>query len=120
MRLTRSALREAAQRVERKRDNAEFRAKVLEVGKWHCRTNNVSFHPDKNLLYDVRFFEEGDHWAHVDSHIWLNQSFDFSESLLFWTLLHEVLHGALTCRGAELSEWREHEIMQLIDNRLIE
>ena len=42
------------------------------------------------------------------------------ESLLFWTLLHEVLHGALTCRGTELSEWREHEIMQLIDNRLIE
>lgn len=39
---------------------------------------------------------------------------EFSPKLLYWTLLHEALHSALTRNGAEISEARQHAILRLV------
>ena len=60
------------------------------------------------------------HWAETDGDfIWLNRCKSFSDEDMYFTLLHESLHGIVRHHQKELSEYREHEFMKNLDSRLI-
>lgn len=123
MRLTRTAVAEAVRRVRSTFRSARFRRKVLRCARSRCRARKLRLRRTCAPLDHIHFFDagDGDHWAHTDgASTWINQCRHFTPELLYWTLLHEALHGALTREGGvELSEWREHEIMRRIDPRLL-
>ena len=74
----------------------------------YSRTLGVEF------IYD----KEG-HWAETDgTAIFLNTLRTFDNETLFYTLLHETMHGMITRGAHELSEQAEHKIMEVVDERL--
>lgn len=99
----RSAVEVSARKVVRGRVVARYRRRPLRV-RW--------LHPSDP------------HWADTDGEsVWL-ATHGFDDETLFFTLLHEELHGVVRRVGTngvetELSEWREHRMMQQIDARLV-
>lgn len=123
MRLTRGRVRAASRSAERVWSVSGFRERYESEARRSCRAI-VTRNPHHNvnrLLARVDFFEDADHWAHTDGErIWINQCRAFTPATLCWTLVHETMHGAFLVRGRELSEWREHRIMERVDRRLVE
>ena len=63
-----------------------------------------------------------DQWAETDgeSTIWLNPDKPFDQYTLYWTLLHEALHGLmLRADGSCLTEYAEHRMMQWLNPQLV-
>lgn len=72
----------------------------------------------KNIYFIYNFVDK--HWAETDGEkIWLNTYKDFNIETLYYTILHEALHGAIYENGKEISETKEHKIMKLINCNLI-
>lgn len=86
-----------------------------------CRQQPVKLKLDREFKIEL-VYDDDSYWAMTDGEtIWLNTYKDYDEGLLFFTLVHEMLHG-LVIRGEgnyELSELREHNLMDLLDSRLI-
>ena len=65
------------------------------------------------------------HWAETDGEsVWLSSTRKFDDDTLYYTLLHEELHGMIRRVGrdgteSELSEACEHRIMHLMDHKLV-
>lgn len=88
-----------------------------------CRNNEIIINYSKNTLDNIEFIYDDiyKHWAETDAHtIWLNTYKYFDDNTLYYTLLHEYMHG-LICRKNKhyLSENLEHKIMKLVDINLI-
>lgn len=99
---------------------------MIDVATRECRGIGVRVRPShvtQSLLSltELEYDDDERHWAQTDgSCVWINLWHRFDDEVLFWTILHEVLHGMFRrpC-GAELSECREHRVMQRIDPRLV-
>ena len=61
------------------------------------------------------------HWAETDGEsISINPLMPWSADELYWTLLHEALHGLVRRNdGSEVSELREHQIMAVLNPGLV-
>ena len=118
MRLSRQKVRVASERA--KAYMGKHRERIRRVASHHCRTDDVTVDTECTPLDSILFLEEGDHWAETDGvAIWINRLRDFTEETLFYTLLHEVLHGSVKRGRHELSEELEHRIMKEVDERLV-
>ena len=95
--------------------------KIEEIGRYMCRQQPVKLRLDREFKIEL-VYDDDSYWAMTDGEtIWLNMYKEYDDDLLFFTLLHEMLHG-LVIRGEgnyELSELREHNLMGLLDSRLI-
>lgn len=99
---------------------------MIDVATQECRGVGVHVRPShvtQSLLSltVLEYDDDGCQWAQTDGTcVWINLWHRFDDEVLFWTLLHEILHGMFRrpC-GAELSECREHRVMQRIDSRLV-
>lgn len=98
---------------------------IQDIASHECRSVDIrenTAHVDlllKNILFE--YDSESRHWAQTDgTHVWLNTWRRFDDDALFWTILHEVMHGMFTrVHGHELSEPLEHRIMERVDSRLV-
>ena len=100
--------------------------RISDIASHKCRSKDIlqnTTHVNRllnNILFE--YDPEGRQWAQTDgTFVWLNTWQRFDDDTLFWTILHEVLHGMFTrARGGhELSETLEHRIMESIDRRLV-
>ncbi len=87
-------------------------------GKYHLKWENAL-----KVLDNIHFIqEEISHWAETDGvSIWLSPYKDWTNHNLYYTLLHECLHGLVIRKNKEheLSEFTEHKFMLNLDERLI-
>ena len=90
------------------------------------RVRNNKFTVDKEhfetLLHNVEFlYNEENYWAETDGEtIWLNTYKNWTPSLLYYTLIHECIHGLIKRKdGNYLSEHKEHILMAEIEPLLI-
>jgi hypothetical protein len=87
---------------------------------------NNKFTVDKEhfatLLYNIEFlYNEENYWAETDgTTIWLNTYKNWTSPILYYTLIHECIHGlVIRGDGNYLSEYKEHILMGKIDPLLI-
>lgn len=123
MKITRYKLKLCIDLVNKKiKSELNNESKLFRIAKKYCRNDNFKFkflnchNKDINFIYDKE-----NHWAETDcKSIWLNVYKNFSFNLLYYTLLHEKLHGIILRKGKfELSEEVEHKIMFEYDSLLI-
>ena len=121
MRLTRYTIQKGVKRTRRFINRNK--SLINRVASSVCRSN-VNINYKRKTLDNIEFIFDpiGNHWAETDSkYIYINIYKKFTPSLLYYTLLHEAIHGMVTrTNNHELSELKEHQIMYAIDNRLIE
>ena len=88
-----------------------------------CRNNEfyIDYERAATLNIEVDFDVDDSFWAQTDGKVvWINTHCDFTDDDLYWTLLHECLHGMVKRRtGHELCETTEHRVMYELDARLI-
>ena len=120
MRLTRYTIQKGVKRT--KRFINKNKSLIHKVASNICRSN-ININYNRKVLDNIEliFDSEENHWAETDNkNIYINTYKDFTPSLLYYTLLHEALHGMFTrTNNHELSEFTEHRIMYAIDKRLI-
>ena len=77
----------------------------------------------KTLIYQIEFLYNDieSYWAETDGEtIWLNTYKYWTPDLLYYTLIHECIHGLIKRKdGNYLSEHREHKLMGELDPLLI-
>ena len=100
--------------------------RISDIASHECRSKDIRQNTThvKLLLNNIllEYDPEGRQWAQTDgTRVWLNTWRQFDDDTLFWTILHEVVHGMFTrARGGhELSESLEHRIMEGIDRRMV-
>tara|TARA_Y100000591_G_scaffold333321_1_gene375702 strand:+ start:4034 stop:4426 length:393 start_codon:yes stop_codon:yes gene_type:complete len=100
---------------------------IFKTAKFYCRSNSIKINYRQKInflnLKNIEFVYDDKyrHWAETDNiTIWLNKYKSFTEDLLYYTLLHEYLHGIILRDNRHfISEKKEHDIMKLIDRQLI-
>ena len=121
--LTRSAVRSVS--VEAWEEAVRTGPLFAETARKTVRGGVVARPRDRPLRVDYMRPGE-DHWAETDGEtVWLSTTKRFDKSSLYWTLLHEELHGVLrrvhpNGGESELSEAREHSLMRAHDRRLVD
>lgn len=95
----------------------------------HCAYSHLRgrpFHINYNkahiLLQNVNFICDihHNHWAETNGiSISLNNIKSWDYDNLFWTLIHEAIHGIITCNNHEIPEEKEHSIMYDINPLMI-
>ena len=100
------------------------RSRLWRAARGCCRGGSIVVNYDRCLRpWPVLMQHDGtrSYWAETDGRVvWLNACMQWTPELLYWTLLHEVLHGAVQREGGrELSEHLEHRIMAKMDHRLL-
>ena len=96
------------------------KGKIEEIARYMCRQQPIKLRLDR--IFKIKLVYDGDnYWAMTDGEtIWLNMYKEYDADLLLFTLVHEMLHGLVIREGGyELSEVREHNLMGLLDSRLI-
>ena len=77
----------------------------------------------KTLIHKIEFLynDTESYWAETDGEtIWLNTYKNWTFDLLYYTLIHECIHGLIKRKdGNYLSEHKEHLLMKEIDPLLI-
>ena len=133
MRLTRRAVRRAIVRCRAYLDRARrigARSRIAKVVPNVLRGRySLNYRHADSILQaeNVAFLEmdaaaAGRHWAETDGcSIWLSPLKRWTPDALYFTLLHEALHGLVRRKdGSELSEHREHVLMTMLDDRLVD
>ena len=125
MRITRTNVYFALNRVKqflKKEKSLGTLSKLHKSALYICRKQNHIFVdysrkiPNVNFIYD----DKEQHWAETDGdNIWLNVYKNYDSETLYLTLLHETLHGMFFWNNHEMCEKREHDIMYLINRKLI-
>lgn len=131
MRVTRGAIARAVRRVTSflsQQERAGARSRVARAARRVARGSEtviIDYAHAKTVLRNIEFdvaecVDDGS-WASTDgSCIWLSPHRPFCASTLFYTVLHEAMHGMVRrARGHELSELAEHRLMALTDRRLV-
>jgi len=122
VKLTRNRLSRARQRVSAflMNERNALREVAVHAARGAC---TLDYRHAAALLRRVGFDVESDDdcWASTDGReIWLSPHRIFDDDTLFYTLLHEVIHGMVRrSNGHELSEWAEHRMMLELDERLL-
>ena len=120
MYLTRYQIRKHKNKVLHLLSNKHFQKRLKKIAIKICRTQNIIIIPKIKMEIEFINFENG-HWAETDGKTtWLNNSKKFDSNLLYFTLLHEYLHGVIRRHpNFEIPEEKEHKIMEIIDKKLI-
>ena len=123
MRVTRRAIAKAQERVKcylRYQQTLGVRSDLHRAASDVCRSARISVNYAQTLDVDFFYLEDG-HWAETDgTSLSLNTWKQYTEELLYYTILHETLHGIVLRSGKyELSEQLEHKMMLQLDERLI-
>ena len=101
------------------------KTKILRAAKKVCRNHKVilDFKHSLKVLNNIDFiYNDIDrHWAETDGKIiLLNTWKEWDDELLMYTLIHEALHGIFLRDGIHyITEKKEHDIMRLIDKKLV-
>ena len=125
MRLTENSIKKAQNLVSKyllKNKRLGNKSQIYKIAKNFIR-DNIYINYNTQVYKNVEFIYDNinKHWAETDGiKIYINIYNDFSFSLLYFTLLHETLHGIIIRNNKyEISEYKEHKIMENIDERLI-
>jgi len=77
----------------------------------------------KILIHKIEFLynDTESYWAETDGEtIWLNTYKNWTPDLLYYTLIHECIHGLIKRKdGSYLSEHKEHKLMEELEPLLI-
>ena len=126
MRLTRNVLKASIKKVNNylsRQKKLGEKSKIYRLAKFICRTDNFTIDYSRDFKDKIYFLYDhiGDHWAETDGvSIWLNMYKVFTPKVLYYTILHEYLHGLIIRKdGNYLSERAEHNMMEYLDKRLI-
>lgn len=126
MRLTRNVVKMSIKKVNKylsREKKLGKKSNIYRLGKFICRTDNFTIDYSRDFKDKINFLYDpiGDHWAETDGiSIWLNTHKVFTHGLLYYTILHEYLHGMIIRKdGNYLSERSEHRLMEYLDQRLI-
>lgn len=127
MYLTRLKINEAKGRVQnffKINKKMGKKSKIYKISKKYCRNKNIEIDYNSGLQCLERinlFYNNIDkHWAETDGiEIWLNIYRKYNDDLLEKTLLHEAFHGIILANGHSIPEYKEHDIMKLIDSKLL-
>ena len=126
MRVTRYAIKKTIKKVEKYisiQKKLAKKSKLYRLAKFICRTDRFTIDGSRNFKDKIDFLYDpaGDHWAETDGeYIWINTHKIFTPNLLYYTILHEYLHGLIIRKdGNYLSERAEHIMMEYLDRRLI-
>jgi hypothetical protein len=126
MKLTRKTINDERKRVLLFFENDKslgHKSVIKKVAEFTCRTNRVTINYDRRkLLRNLQFITDAveQHWAETDGYsIYLNNWKEFDRSTLYFTMLHEALHGMVHRNNNELSEQTEHRMMEMIDKQLV-
>ena len=99
MRVTRYAIKKTIKKVERYisiQKKLAKKSKLYRLAKFICRTDIFTIDGSRNFKDKIDFLYDpvGDHWAETDGeYIWINTHKIFTPNLLYYTILHEYLHG---------------------------
>ena len=132
-RVTRSALRQALQRcrafLDRSR-RAGSRSRLARAvpkvlrGRYSLRYGHaMKLMQEKKISFLDTSAAAAGHWAETDGDsIWISPLKRWTQDDLYYTLLHEALHGLVRRgdNGSELAEHREHLLMTNIDLKLVD
>jgi len=100
-------------------------SKIYLSAKFILRNSNFTVNYEKaiSILDNIDFIynDIDKHWAETDGKsISLNTFKYYTNSLLYYTLIHEALHNIILRNNIHfISEEKEHLIMKLIDKKLI-
>ncbi len=127
MYLTREKINDAKGRVRnffKTNKKMGKKSKIYKISKKYCRNKNIKIDYNSGLqcLERINLFYNDieKHWAVTDGiGIWLNTYREYNDDLLEKTLLHEALHGIILANGYYIPEYKEHNIMKLIDSKLL-
>lgn len=123
MKITRYKLKLCIDLVNKKiKSELNNNSRLFKIAKKYCRNQKIKFKYFKCNINNINFiYDKENHWAETDcKNIWLNTYKNFTFNLLYYTLLHEKLHGIILRDGKyELSESLEHKIMYEYDSLLI-
>ena len=99
------------------------RSKLYKIASFIARSKNIKIDYDRILINNIHFITDliNNHWAETDGNaIYINNVKDYNKNLLYYTILHESLHGCITRNNeSELSEFAEHKLMYFLDKKLI-
>ena len=121
--LTKSCVQRNRQKVKRWIRLQKRLGKDSVVIKQGSACLNTRVHADFSCtcLDDIRIIRAASReWASTDgSTIWLNQTRFENEvgnvnTIVFWTILHESLHGVIRCRNVMINEEQEHFIINVM------
>tara|TARA_B100000287_G_scaffold420782_1_gene460621 strand:- start:917 stop:1291 length:375 start_codon:yes stop_codon:yes gene_type:complete len=124
MKLTRYVLKKCLRRVNNyinEQKKLGIKSDIMSCSKLKIRKSKIDI--NYRTLTDIIFIYDSinKHWAETDGYkIWLNTYKEYNDDTLYYTLLHENLHGIIYRNGENLSEYLEHEIMKLLNIKLIE
>ena len=123
MKITRRQVKIAYDQVQRfldKEIKLGTKSIIFIAAKKICRCSEITINHPRNLKIEFFNIENG-HWAETDGEIiYLNANKNYSQEVLYYTILHEILHGyILRNKHHEISEHLEHRIMELIDKKLV-
>jgi hypothetical protein len=87
-----------------------------------CRKSPIKIDYSRDILNNIYFIYDPieKHWGETDGKsIGLNTYKEFNSDTLYYTILHEYLHGMIYRNNTYMSEYLEHRVMLLIDKNLI-
>jgi hypothetical protein len=126
MKLTRYRLKKHIKLINKffkKQKRLKKESIIYKSAKKVTRNANITINYSRNILDNIYFISDSEpnFWAETDGvSIWLNASKQYDDSTLYYTLLHECLHGMVYRDNMYyLSEPLEHKMMELIDSELI-
>ena len=89
-----------------------------------CRSKNIKIDYQRKLLNNIEFITNiiDNHWAETDgTTIYINNIKNYNAEILYNTIKHELIHGMIKrSDNSELSEYLEHKLMYLYDQKLID
>ena len=124
--ITRHKLNIAVERVnkflnlQKKKGN---KSNLYKISKKYCRLSKINIKYTNCCCKNIYFFYDdvNKHWAETDTkNIWINLYKKFSNNLLYYTILHEKLHGIVLRENKHfLTEHVEHKVMFELNKKLV-
>jgi len=102
-----------------------YNSDIYKCSRFVLRTNKfvINYNTSFKCLDNIDFIYDhiNTHWAETDGlSISINTFKDYTDKLLTNTLIHEAMHNIIILdSNHELSEWKEHRIMELVNPLLI-
>ena len=95
---------------------------IIRNNNYKLEWKNILTILNSNNIFFIDCKDKPIHWAETDGlKIWLSPLKEWNDHNLYYTLLHEALHGLIkrTLYSSHISELREHIIMLNLDKWLI-
>lgn len=124
--ITRYQINKAKNKVKKyfiNQKKARNKSKLYKIACFITRSKNIKIDYERKLINNIYFITDiiNNHWAETDGNaIYINNVKNYNKNLLYYTILHECLHGFIKRNdNSELSEVTEHKLMYYLDKKLI-